>query len=41
MQTTFLMVKPDALQRRLVGEVITRVEKKGLVKNVTISFEKK
>lgn len=30
MQTTFLMVKPDGVQRGLVGEVISRVEKRGL-----------
>lgn len=30
MQTTFLMVKPDGVQRGLVGEVISRVEERGL-----------
>lgn len=30
METTFIMLKPDAVQRGLVGEVIARFEKKGL-----------
>ena len=29
MERTFLMVKPDGVQRNLVGEVIQRLEKKG------------
>ena len=29
MERTFLMLKPDAVQRGLVGEVISRFEKKG------------
>ncbi|MGI5901404.1 MAG: nucleoside-diphosphate kinase [Desulfitobacteriia bacterium] len=29
MERTFLMLKPDAVQRGLVGEIITRFEKKG------------
>lgn len=29
MERTFIMVKPDGVQRRLVGEVISRFEKKG------------
>ncbi|KUO73845.1 MAG: nucleoside-diphosphate kinase [Desulfosporosinus sp. BRH_c37] len=29
MEKTFIMLKPDAVQRGLVGEVITRFEKKG------------
>lgn len=29
-QTTFVMLKPDAIQRGLVGEIISRMEKKGL-----------
>lgn len=29
-QQTFLMVKPDAFQRGLVGEVVSRVEERGL-----------
>jgi nucleoside-diphosphate kinase len=28
-QRTFVMVKPDGVRRRLVGEVITRLERKG------------
>src|SRR5437867_2812908 len=30
MERTFAMLKPDAIQRRLVGEIIGRVERKGL-----------
>ncbi|MFP3871287.1 MAG: nucleoside-diphosphate kinase [Candidatus Natronoplasma sp.] len=30
MQTTFLMVKPDGVQRGLIGEVISRIEDRGL-----------
>ncbi|HHV63733.1 MAG TPA: nucleoside-diphosphate kinase [Peptococcaceae bacterium] len=30
MERTFLMLKPDAVQRGLVGEIIARLEKKGL-----------
>ena len=30
MEQTFVMVKPDAVQRNLVGEIITRFENKGL-----------
>ena len=30
MERTFLMIKPDAVQRNLVGEIISRVERKGL-----------
>ena len=29
MERTFLMVKPDGVQRRLVGEIIRRFEEKG------------
>ena len=29
-ESTFIMVKPDGVARRLVGEVITRFERKGL-----------
>lgn len=29
MERTFLMVKPDGVQRGLIGEIITRFEKKG------------
>ncbi|HEX5631286.1 MAG TPA: nucleoside-diphosphate kinase [Acidimicrobiia bacterium] len=30
MEHTFVMVKPDGVRRRLVGEVISRLERKGL-----------
>jgi nucleoside-diphosphate kinase len=30
MERTFVMLKPDTIQRRLVGEIIARLEKKGL-----------
>ncbi len=30
MQTTFVMIKPDGVQRGLVGEIISRFELKGL-----------
>ena len=30
MQTTFVMVKPDGVQRGLVGDIINRFEQKGL-----------
>lgn len=30
MEKTFLMIKPDGVQRNLVGEIINRFEKKGL-----------
>ncbi len=30
METTFLMVKPDGVQRGLIGEVISRIEDRGL-----------
>ncbi len=29
MERTFLMIKPDAVQRGLIGEIISRFEKKG------------
>ena len=28
-ERTFVMIKPDAVQRQLVGEIIRRLEKKG------------
>jgi nucleoside-diphosphate kinase len=38
---TFIMVKPDGVARKLVGEVISRVERKGLtlerIRGLTIS----
>ena len=30
MERTFVMIKPDAVQRGLVGEIIARLERKGL-----------
>ena len=30
METTLIILKPDAVQRGLIGEIITRFEKKGL-----------
>ena len=39
MDRTFLMVKPDGVQRGLIGDVIARFEKKGL-KMVAGKFEK-
>ncbi len=30
MEKTFVMVKPDGVQRNLIGEIISRFEKKGL-----------
>lgn len=38
MERTFVMVKPDGVQRGLIGEVISRFEKKGL-KLVAARFE--
>ncbi len=29
-QKTFVMIKPDGVKRRLVGEIISRIERKGL-----------
>lgn len=29
MERTFLMIKPDGVQRKLIGEIVTRFEKKG------------
>ena len=43
MQTTLVLLKPSAVQRKLVGEVISRFEKKGLqivgFKMMTLSDE--
>jgi nucleoside-diphosphate kinase len=30
LQRTFVMIKPDAYERRLIGEIISRIERKGL-----------
>lgn len=29
MERTYIMLKPDAVKRKLIGEIITRIEKKG------------
>lgn len=43
MERTYLMIKPDAVQRGLMGEIVSRFEKKGLkllaMKFMTISKE--
>ncbi|MDN4527633.1 nucleoside-diphosphate kinase [Fictibacillus fluitans] len=43
MEQTFLMVKPDGVQRNLIGEIVSRFEKKGFqlagAKLMTISRE--
>jgi len=39
-ERTFLMIKPDAVSRGLIGEIITRFEKKGF-KLVAMKFVKK
>jgi len=31
MERTLVLIKPDALERCLVGEIVTRIERKGLV----------
>jgi nucleoside-diphosphate kinase len=31
MEQTLLLIKPDAIQRGLIGEIITRIERKGLI----------
>jgi len=36
-ERTFVMIKPDAVQRRLIGDVIRRFEKKG-IKIVAMKF---
>ena len=42
-ERTFVMIKPDAVQRGLVGEILTRFEKKGIklvaLKQVSVSRE--
>ncbi len=30
MEQTYVMIKPDAVQRGLIGEIISRIERKGL-----------
>ena len=39
MDRTFLMIKPDGVQRGLIGEIVSRFERKGL-KMVAGKFEK-
>ena len=43
MERTFLMVKPDGVQRGLIGEIVSRFEKKGFklvaAKLMTVSRE--
>jgi len=43
MEKTYIMLKPDALKRKLVGEIIARIEKKGFsivdMKMMTLSEE--
>jgi nucleoside-diphosphate kinase len=43
MERTFVMIKPDAVQRGLIGEIISRLEKKGLkivaMKMINVSKE--
>lgn len=31
MEKTFLMVKPDGVQRQLIGEIVSRFEKKAFI----------
>ena len=38
MERTFVMVKPDGVQRGLIGEIVSRLERKGL-KMVAARFE--
>lgn len=38
-ERTFLMIKPDAVSRGLIGEIVTRFEKKGF-KLVAMKFVK-
>jgi len=43
-ETTLMMIKPDAIQRSLIGELISRIERKGLkiigLKMIKLSEEK-
>lgn len=35
MEKTYVMLKPDAIQRKLMGQILTRIERKGLqIKNM-------
>ncbi len=44
MERTLLIIKPDAVERKLIGEIIQRVERKGLeikaLKMESITLEK-
>ncbi|MGL4425416.1 MAG: nucleoside-diphosphate kinase [Cetobacterium sp.] len=44
MEKTLLIIKPDAVERKLIGEIIQRVERKGLeikaLRMERVSFEK-
>lgn len=31
MEKTYIMLKPDSIKRKLVGEIISRIEKKGFI----------
>lgn len=31
MEKTFLMVKPDGVQRNVIGEIVSRFEKKAII----------
>ncbi len=31
MERTYIMLKPDAVERKLIGEIISRIEKKGYI----------
>ncbi|WP_409227959.1 nucleoside-diphosphate kinase [Gudongella sp. SC589] len=33
MEKTFVMIKPDGVRRKLIGEILSRIEKKGLLIN--------
>ena len=37
-ERTFVMIKPDAVQRRLTGEIISRFEKKGIKTSIFKSY---
>ena len=39
LERTYIMLKPDALKRGLIGEIISRIEKKSLEK-LRVEMEK-
>ena len=39
MEKTFIMIKPDGVERRLIGEVVSRIEKKGFIINQARLFQ--